>query len=145
MLIDVVAFHAQLDNGVSNFHANFVLNLCIEATKIWTFILRTLANFSQTFAHKSSRLYSTPYSRGHTYDVCVTCIIIRLTRANVWESMGEALQLHAVYKSRIFYCKSRKNLCQYYKSRENPYQVLQVTCAEHAMKSKVRMIKSLSP
>ena len=50
---------------------------------------------------------------------------------------GEALQLHAVYK----------NPYQYYKSHENPYQVLQVTCAasERAMKSKVRMIKSLSP
>ena len=66
---------------------------------------------------------------------------------------GEALQLHAVYK---IYCKSRKNPYQYYKShenpyqyyksRENPYQVLQVTRAasERAMKSKVRMIKSLS-
>ena len=54
---------------------------------------------------------------------------------------GEALQLHAVYK------KSRENPYQYCKSRENPYQVLQVTCAasERAMKSKVRMIKSLSP
>ena len=58
---------------------------------------------------------------------------------------GEALQLHAVY--RIFYCKSRENLYQYYKSHENPYQVLQVTRAasERAMKSKVRVIKSLSP
>ena len=39
---------------------------------------------------------------------------------------GEALQLHAVIKSRIFYCKSHENLYQYYKSRdrerENPYQ-----------------------
>ena len=60
---------------------------------------------------------------------------------------GEALQLHAVYKSRIFYCKSRENSYQYYKSRENPYQVLQVMHAacERAMKSKVRMMKSLSP
>ena len=70
---------------------------------------------------------------------------------------GEALQLHAVYKSCIFYCKSRENPYQYYKSRENPYQyfksrenlyqVLQVTRAasERAMKSKVHMIKSLSP
>ena len=50
---------------------------------------------------------------------------------------GEALQLHAVYKSRIFYCKSRENL----------YQVLQVMCtaSERAMKSEVRVIKSLSP
>ena len=46
------------------------------------------------------------------------------THANVWESMGKR------YKKRIFY----------YKSRENPYQVLQVTCAvsEHAMKSLYR-------
>ena len=60
---------------------------------------------------------------------------------------GEALQLHAVYKKPYFYCKSRENPYQYYKSRENPYQVLQVTRAasERAMKSKVRMIKSLSP
>ena len=60
---------------------------------------------------------------------------------------GEALQLHAVHKKPSFYCKSRENPYQYYKSRENPYQVLQVTRAvsERAMKSKVRMIKSLSP
>ena len=58
---------------------------------------------------------------------------------------GEALQLHSVYEKN--FCKSSKNPYQYYKSRENPYQVLQVTCAvsERAMKSKVRMIKSLSP
>ena len=45
-------------------------------------------------------------------------------------------------KSHIFYCKSHKNLYQYYRSLENPYQVLQVTRAvsEHAMKLKVRMI-----
>ena len=44
-------------------------------------------------------------------------------------------------KSRIFYCKSRENPYQY------PYQVLQVTRAasEHAMKSKVCVIQSLSP
>ena len=60
---------------------------------------------------------------------------------------GEALQLHTVYKKPYFYCKSRENPYQYYKSRENPYQVLQVTHAasECAIKSKVRMIKSLSP
>ena len=39
--------------------------------------------------------------------------------------IGEVLQLHAVYKSRIFYCKSRENPYQYCKSC---YQVLQVTC-----------------
>ena len=53
------------------------------------------------------------------------------------EVNGEALQLHAVYKKPYFY----------YNPREDLYQVLQVTCAasEHAMKSKVHMIKSLSP
>jgi len=60
---------------------------------------------------------------------------------------GEVLQLCAVYKKPYFYCKSCKNTYQYHKSHENPYQVLQVTRAasERAMKSKVRMIKSLSP
>ena len=60
---------------------------------------------------------------------------------------GEALQLLQFKKSHIFNCKSHENLYQYYKSRENPYQVLQVTHAasERAMKSRVRMIKSLSP
>ena len=55
---------------------------------------------------------------------------------------GEALQLHSVYKKPYFYCKSHKNLYQYYKSCENPYKVLQVTrtASEHAMKWKVRMI-----
>ena len=32
MLIDVVAFHAQMDVGTSNFHANFVLNLFVATT-----------------------------------------------------------------------------------------------------------------
>ena len=74
-------------------------------------------------------------------------IIIFLTHANVWESMGKPCSCTQFIKSRIFYYKSCENPYQYCKSRENPYQVLQVTCAasERAMKSKVRMIKSLSP
>ena len=73
--------------------------------------------------------------------------IIRLTHANVWESMGKPCSCTQFIKAVFFYYKSRDNLYQYYKSRENPYQVLQVTCAasERAMKSKVCMIKSLSP
>ena len=60
--------------------------------------------------------------------------------ANMYEHMGingEVLQLRAVIKSCIFYCKSR----------ENPYHVLQVTCAvfEHAMKSKVGKIITTVP
>ena len=64
-------------------------------------------------------------------------IIIRLTHVNVWESMGEPCSCMQFTKSRIFYCESH----------ENPHQVLQVTCAasERAMKSKVCMMKSLSP
>ena len=40
---------------------------------------------------------------------------------------AEALQLHSVYEK--IFRKSCKNPYQYYKSRENPYQVLQVTRA----------------
>ena len=38
-----------------------------------------------------------------------------------------------------------KSRIVYYKSHENPYQVLQVTCAASERAMKVRMIKSLSP
>ena len=62
----------------------------------------------------------------------VPVFIICLTHANVWESMGKPCSCTQFIKCRIFYSKSR----------ENPYQVLQVTCAayDHAMKSEVRMI-----
>ena len=56
----------------------------------------------------------------------------------------------AAARSLLFFTTSHDNPYQYYKSRENPYQVLQVTresvlqvtCAasERAMKSKARMI-----
>ena len=92
-----------------------------------------------------------------------TFFIIRLTHANVWESMGKLCSCTQFIKSHIFYYKSCENPCQvlqvtrefvsgnashmririrYYKSRKNPYQVQQVTCgaSECAMKSKVRMI-----
>ena len=59
----------------------------------------------------------------------ITCIIIRLTHANVWESMGKPCSCTQFIKSRIFYSKSRENPYQYCKSRVNLYQVLQVTCA----------------
>ena len=80
-------------------------------------------------------------------DSVLTFIIICLTHTNVWESMGKPCSCMQLIKSRIFYYKSRENPYQYCKSRENLYQILQVTCAasERAMKSKVRMIKSLSP
>ena len=41
---------------------------------------------------------------------------------------GEALQLHTVYRKVFFYYKSCENPYQYYKSREDLYQVLQVMC-----------------
>ena len=72
---------------------------------------------------------------------------------------GEALQLHAVYKKPYFLLQVTRESVSVLQvtresvsgtashARENPYQVLQVTCAasERAMKSKVRMINSLSP
>ena len=70
---------------------------------------------------------------------------------------GSLAAAHTSYKAVLFttshmrirvrYCKSQENPYQYYKSRENPYQVPQVTrtAFEHAMKSKVRIIKLLSP
>ena len=54
------------------------------------------------------------------------------------EVNGDAFQLDTVIKSRIFY----------YKSRENTYQsdtTNHMHMSEHAMKLKVRLIKSLSP
>ena len=71
---------------------------------------------------------------------------------------GEALQLHVVLQKAIFSTASHPRIristtshvrirIRYCKSRENPYQVLQIKCdvSERAMKSKVHMIKSLSP
>ena len=58
----------------------------------------------------------------------------------------EALQLHTVCKKPyFFYYKLHEYPYQYYKLCES--QVLQVTCtvSKHAVKSKVCMIKSLSP
>ena len=86
---------------------------------------------------------------GHSYFrlcACIITITIHLTCVNVWESMEKPHSCIQFMKSRIFY-KSCENPYQYYKSCENLYQVLQVTHAvsECAMKSKVRMIKSLSP
>ena len=51
---------------------------------------------------------------------------------------GEALQLHAVYKKPYFLLWVTRESDQYCKSHENPYLVLQVTCAvsERAIKSK---------
>ena len=53
-------------------------------------------------------------------------LIIHLTHVNVWESMGKPCSCMQLIKSRIIYCKSCENPYQYYKSREIPYQVLQV-------------------
>ena len=56
---------------------------------------------------------------------------------------GFALNEAAVYKKPYFYCKLCENPYQHYKSYENLYQVLQVTCAasKRAMKSKVQYDK----
>ena len=54
----------------------------------------------------------------------IKAIIIRLTHANVWESIGKPSSCTQFIKSRIFYSKSRENPYQYCNSRANPYQVL---------------------
>ena len=43
-------------------------------------------------------------------------IIIRLTHANVWESMGNPYSCTQFLKSHNFYYKSHENLYPYYKS-----------------------------
>ena len=71
---------------------------------------------------------------------------------------GEALQLHAVNKKPYFFTTSHARVristassarihIRYCKSHENPYQVLQVTCAasECALKSKDKIIITIIP
>ena len=65
----------------------------------------------------------------HTFQSLSQTIIIHLTHANVWESIGKPCNCMQFIKSCIFYYKSCENPYQYYKSRENPYQVMQVTRA----------------
>ena len=70
--------------------------------------------------------------------------------SNSHECMGvseEALQLHAVLKKPFLYHKSHKNLNQYCHVKIRIRYLLRVTSAapELAVKSKVRMIKSLLP
>ena len=57
-------------------------------------------------------------------------ILIRLTHANVWESMGKPCMLHAVHKKPYFLLQVTRESISVCKSCENPYQVLQVTCNE---------------
>ena len=61
--------------------------------------------------------YHSTVNCGHYQLVVIIDAIIRLTHANVWKSMGKPCSCMQFIKSRIFY----------YKSRENPYQVLQGT------------------
>ena len=99
--------------------------------------------------------YKTVVLKEKNYASKIMHIIICLPHTNVWETGRQwerkPCSCTLFTKSCIFYCKSRKNPYQYYKSHENSYQysyqVLQVTrtTSEAAMKSKVRMIKSLSP
>ena len=108
---------------------------------------QTLVSTKRTLAVSSVRLVR------HVHTMLRTMLhnngtnIYYITHTNVWESMGKPCSCMQFIKSRIFYCKSCENPYQYYMSRENPYQVLQVmhAASECAMKSKVCMIKSLSP
>ena len=52
----------------------------------------------------------------------IKCVIIRLTHANVRESMGKPCSCTQFIKSRIFYSKSRENPYQYCRSCENLYR-----------------------
>ena len=131
-----------------------VSKLCIgmqEQNRTRVASMRDSETFEQTVRWKERDrmyMYKASTRASETPDVMVLLfIIIPLIHANVWQSMGKPCSCMQFIKSRIFYSKSRKNPYQYYKSRENLYQVLQVTRAasEHAMKLKVRMIKSLSP
>ena len=113
--------------------------------------------FSQDqYYHHSTNIYWKYSDEGcHMHIKVILCIIIRLTHVNVWESMGKPCSCMQFIKTRIFtasHARIRISTTshmrihiKYCKSRENPYQVLQVTCpaaSERAMKSKVRMIKS---
>ena len=88
------------------------------------------------FCCSSESLWLDLFSLPHTNKII---IIICPTHVSVWESIGKACTC-----TRARYMK---NCIFYYKSHENPYQVLQVTwdASERAMKSNFRTIKSLSP
>ena len=64
-------------------------------------------------------------------------LIKDLTRVNIWEVNGEALQLYAVYF--FFPTRHRESVAIYIRYCKA------CTVFEHAMKLKVSMIKSLSP
>ena len=104
------------------------------------YILFLIDNFKQTYfevfllscskrLHRESQLAlpnsialcsSISHLEAQVSDVCkiqLRHFIIRLTHANVWESMGKPCSCMQFIKSRIFYCKSRDNPYQYYKSR----------------------------
>ena len=62
-------------------------------------------------------------------DTCTNNLdTVRLTHANIWESMGKPCSWTQFVKGRIFYYKSLENPYQYHKSHKKSYEVLQVTC-----------------
>ena len=88
---------------------------------------------SHIFYYKScENPYQYCKSRKNPYQV------LQVTRESVSGTASHA-------RIRISTASHARIRIRYCKSRENPYQVLQVTCtaSEHAIKSKVRMIKSL--
>ena len=95
-------------------------------------VSRSLLNNNNTTLFRLDRHL---HSRS-SYSNFVVMENLSMSHTNVWESMGKPCSCRQFIKSRLFY----------YKPRENPYQVLQVThtsYSERAMKSKVRMIKSV--
>ena len=75
----------------------------------------------------------------------VMFIIICLTHANAWELMGKPCSCTQFIKSHIFYYNSSKNSYQLVLQVMQKSVLGHVHVSECAMKSKVRMIKSLSP
>ena len=128
--------------------ANNLSNLWVHKTSSYFCNILILKDILQANTTLGDTLYKTLFCHllyspeGQWY-----CNLSYIYLTWMYGSQCGSLALHVVYKSRVFYCKScNMSLYQYYKSHENPYQVLQVTCAasECAMKSKVCMIKLLS-
>ena len=113
---------AELLLRVRLMHTLWIREYLMRAESTWTLCLMEAEQYRAFTYHTSnSRMCVLESMEAQQY----RAFIIRLTHANMWESMQ-------FIKSRILYCKSFKNL----------YQVLQVMqpVSEHAMKSKICMM-----
>ena len=119
-----------------------------------TLVLNGRSAFTITYKdHLEMFAFKTAKVKVQTFDTLVAhkilfhfsyYIPLNYHMSNSHEYMGVSGEVNCSYMLyQIFYYKSRKNPYQYYKSHENLYHVLQVTCtaSERAMKSKIHMIK----